>query len=481
MDTKRPNILFIFSDQHSKFQMGCYGNSYIHTPNIDRLADEGTRFNCAYSNNPICVPARASMVTGQYSCHLRAWDNSSPYTGQVPSFGHRLQKENIKVTTIGKLHFRNAEDDTGFPDQRIPLHIRDGQGDLYGILREARATKPKLGDVVISAGYGESSYIEYDTRITEEALNFLDEGKNTEQPWLLYLGYVLPHIPFISPKSTWDLYDENKLPLPLQYNKDERPEHDICKDHRRYMGLEEEFDEATVRKAVHAYYGMCSYLDIQIGFVMDKLKELGLDKNTIVIYSTDHGEMLGSHGMWFKNCMYEESAGIPLIIKGPGIPQNKEVDTNVSLIDIYPTILGCMGIELTDDEKKLPGTSLLSIAKNNEAIERTVFSEFHAQASLTAGYMIRSGDYKYVYYVDYKPQLFDLKNDPRELNDLSEDSKYAEVITEMDQRLRALINPEQINAVAKNEQEEKLNLNGGREVIFKTFKPVVFSPAPKID
>ena len=157
MAEKPMNLLFIFSDQHSREKIGCYGNDHILTPNIDRLAREGVRFDSAYTNCPICVPARASLATGRYVHDLRLWDNASPYIGGEQSWGHVLVRAGHKVTTVGKLHYRNTEDDTGFPDQRLPLHVRDGIGDLYGSIRRPAARKPGLGKSVSEGRAGDSS------------------------------------------------------------------------------------------------------------------------------------------------------------------------------------------------------------------------------------------------------------------------------------------------------------------------------------
>ena len=480
MKSKRPNILFICSDQHSKSVLGCYGNPHVLTPNIDKLAERGTRFTQACSSNPICVPARASLATGQYCFKLRTWDNASPYTGQARSYGHRLEENGIPVTTIGKLHYRNASDDTGFFDQRIPLHMRDGVGDLFGTLRVPDVTKTIMREEVKKARCGHSSYVDYDKKITEETLAYLDGKKDSDTPWTLYVGYTFPHLPFVCPEETWGLYNEDELPLPVQYKKGERPEHGSSKDMRRFFGLEEEFELSEIKKAVHAYYGMCSFLDMQVGIVLKRLEELGLDENTYVIYSTDHGEMLGNHGLWFKNCMFEESVGIPMIIAGPGIPGNKVTETKASLVDIYPTMLDLMKIEPADEEKELPGMSLYRIAQSEQEIERTIFSEFHASGSNTGGFMVRNGDYKYIYYVGYPPQLFNLKSDPHELCDLAGEERYSSVLEKMDKILRGICDPEKVNAQVKEEQEEKLNLYGGREKIIESFVPIIFSPPPKV-
>ena len=480
MENKKRNVLFICSDQHNKHITGCYGNEHVLTPNIDRLADQGVCFDNAYSSNPICVPARAGMATGCYSFQTRTWDNASPYTGQAQSFGSQLEKHGIPVTTIGKLHYRNAEDDTGFKDQRIPLHIRDGVGDLFGTIREYGIVKHVMRQEIPKAHAGDSSYVAYDRKITEVAVNYLEEKQEDSDPWCLYVGYTFPHLPFICPEETWNLYDEDRLPMPHHYKKEEWMEHESCRDIRDFFGLQEEYEEQDVKRAVHAYYGMCTFLDNQIGELLKCMKETGLLENTYIIYSSDHGEMLGNHGLWFKNNMLEDSAGIPMILCGPDIPKGRRREENVSLIDIYPTILDMFRVTPEPDGFKRDGISLYRLARGEEAPDRAVFSEFHASASYTDGFMVRYRDYKYIYYVGYPPQLFNIKEDPQESADLALNPEYREIKQLMDKKLREIGDPEAIHEACKRDQEQRLTEHGGREEIKKNFVPIIFSPPPEV-
>ena len=250
----KKNVLFIFSDQHSKEKTGCYGNAVIKTPNIDSLAENGVRFDNAYCNSPLCVPSRASLATGRYIHEIGAWDNASPYTGEQRSWGHRFLEEGFSVTTIGKLHFRNETDDTGFPDQRIPLHCRDGIGDLYGVLRDKKAIKRSLGDDARKAGLGKSKYIDYDRKVASLAQEYLlNEATKKDDPWFLYVGFVTPHFPLQVPEEYLNLYNPEDIILPKCYGLEERPDHPAWEDVRRYMCSEDEIDDAQLREAVRAY------------------------------------------------------------------------------------------------------------------------------------------------------------------------------------------------------------------------------------
>ena len=167
MKTEPMNLVFIFSDQHSRRITGCYGHPIVKTPNLDSLAATGTRFENAYCNFPICVPFRASMTTGQYAFVNGYWDNAHPYAGEVPGWGHRLREQGYTVVTVGKLHYKDNIPETGFSDQRIPLNVVNGIGDLYGCIRNTDAFRPQIGKAVKNAGPGETSYIRYDIGVAE--------------------------------------------------------------------------------------------------------------------------------------------------------------------------------------------------------------------------------------------------------------------------------------------------------------------------
>jgi choline-sulfatase len=483
LSSKPQNLLFIFSDEHNRDMLGCNGHPVVQTPNLDRLARDGVNFKNAYTNCPICVPARASLATGRYVHEIGSWDNAAPYIGESPSWGHRLVEQGYQVTTVGKLHYRDSGDDTGFPDQRLPLHVLDGTGDVYSLVREAGLPVKGSGrERVLEAGPGESSYTRYDRAITKEAVKFLrEEAAAKEQPWVLFVSYVSPHFPLIAPKEYFDLYPPESIVFPKQYGLDQRPQHPVLEEYRRVNGLAGELDEAAVRNAIAAYYGLCSFLDAQIGEVLSALREDALDQSTRIIYTSDHGDTMGEHGLWFKSTMYEGSVSVPFIIAGPDIPKSKEIVQNISLIDCFPTILEAVGARPTETDRDLPGVSLLPLAKGVDASDRTVFSEYHASGSITGVFMIRDERYKYIHFVDYQPQLFDLIEDPHELNDLAGDPSYSEIVEVYELKLRTIVNPEQVNARAKLDQQRRLELHGGRERVLAQGFKIPFTPAPTVE
>ncbi|MHB8619435.1 MAG: sulfatase-like hydrolase/transferase, partial [Chloroflexota bacterium] len=278
------------SDQHSRDASGCYGHPIVKTPNLDALAARGVRFTTAYCNSPICVPSRSSVATGRYCHQIRSWDNAFPYTGAYPSWGHRSVALGHHVTTIGKLHYRNVDDDTGFPDQRLPMHVHDGVGDLLPLFRDEMVRRVEIATEIFSPAAGESSYSKYDQAIADEAVRFLrTEAPKFKNPWVLFCSFATPHHPLVAPQEFMAMYRPEDIPFPRQYWLADRPMHPSLEEFRHVIGIEGEADEGTIRRSIAGYYALCSYMDYQVGRVLNALLESRLSDSTRVIYTSDHG------------------------------------------------------------------------------------------------------------------------------------------------------------------------------------------------
>jgi choline-sulfatase len=473
------NLIFIMSDEHNKRVLGSFGHSSIRTPHLDRLAARGTRFTSAYTNCPICVPARASLATGQYVHQHGYWDNAIAYDGRVPTWGHRLMAQGHRVTSIGKLHYVDSDPQrNGFNEEILPMHIVQGVGDLLGLIRDELPRRPGSAKMGPEAGPGESEYTAYDRAIASAASKWLTEEarKYQDRPWALYVGFVSPHFPLIAPPEFYAMYPEAQVPWPDMYAAEDRPQHPFTDAMRKCLCFDEPFNEPMVRRAIAAYMGLVSFLDSQVGKVLQAVEAAGLSSNTRIVYTTDHGDNLGTRGMWGKSTMYEESAGIPLIIAGPELPQGNVCDTPVSLVDGFQTFIHALGAKPDAADAALPGHSLLDIA-NGFVPARTVLSEYHAAGAPTGSYMIRQGRYKYIHYVGLPPMLFDLEADPYERDDLGRESAYAGVRAECEARLRAVVDPEAADKRARADQQRRLEQYGGKEAVLKrgTFR---YSPPP---
>jgi len=475
---KPKNMLILMSDEHNPKILGCNGNPVARTPHIDALAARGTRFTAAYCNSPICIPARATFATGQHINRIGYWDNADPYDGATPSWHHRLRDTGHEVLLIGKLHFRSNDDDNGFCESKLAMHVVEGLGDLMGLVREDMPVRGGAYKIARSAGPGESEYTAYDNNITDAAVRWLREAatKPHDRPWTLFVSWVCPHFPLTAPQRFFDMYPPESMPWPKLYDRDARPDHPFLRDYAASCNYDDHFDDATVRVAVAAYYALCSFLDDNIGQVLRALEAAGLADDTNVMYTSDHGDNLGARGLWGKSTMYEEAAGVPMILAGPDVPAGVVCDAPVSHVDCFPTFLECAGEALTPAERDFPGHSLFDIAAGARP-DRTVLSEYHAMGSTTGAFMIRHGRFKYVYYVAYPPQLFDLDADPEELVDLGADPDYAAVRATCEAKLRAICDPEEVDARAKKRQAEQMARHGGREAVIAR-GDLGYSPPP---
>jgi choline-sulfatase len=473
----RRNVLVIMSDEHNPKYLGAAGHPYILTPNLDALAGRGTRFTSAYTTCPICVPARAAFAIGRYVHEIGFWDNGDAYDGSVPSWHHALRAAGHRVVSIGKLHFRGRPgDDHGFTREIVPMHVIEGIGDVKGLVRDDIPTR-KGGDKMAKfAGPGESTYTAYDRDIASRAQIWLhEEGtQDTGAPWVLFVSFVAPHFPLTAPPEWYYRYAGMKLPMPKQYRRDERPGHPAIEEYARVVDYDTHFaDERDVRRALAGYAGLVSAMDENVGKVLRALEAAGLADDTAVIYTSDHGDNTGARGLWGKSTLYEESAGVPMIVAGPGLPRGEVVDVPVSHVDCAPAILDAAGATALGP---LSGRSLFDIALGATPA-RPVLCEYHAIGSSSGAFMLRQGRFKYCHYVGRPSQLFDLERDPEELVDLASDAGHADILKQCEARLRDVLNPEEVDARAKARQASLLETFGGREKALAR-GDLGFTPAP---
>lgn len=457
------NVIVIMSDEHDPRHTGCYGNPWIKTPHIDALAARGVRFTQAYTPSPICVPARAAFATGMRVHQARLWDNALPYHGQFRSWGHVLQDHGVRVESIGKLHYRAESDAAGFDKEHLPMYVVGGHGMVWASIRDPYITrfhqKRMLGPKV---GKGDSPYTQYDHEVTSTAVDWLHQrGQQQDGPFVLYIGLVAPHFPLIAPERFYDLYENQPIPQAKLHPAQGHRRHPWVEAYANFDYTEENFTDAEEReRAFRAYWGLCSYLDHNVGQIMQALTDSGLAEDTTVVYTSDHGDNLGARGLWGKSTLYEESARIPMLIAGPGI-QPGVCETPVDLLDLFPTILQCAGLDPAPEMDQRPGQSLTQTAASPVQAERVILSEYHAAGSNTAAFMLRRGRYKYIHYVRHAPELFDLQADPEELHDLADDPAHTSVLKKLQTALYAICDPEEMDALAKRDQMTMIEGYGG--------------------
>lgn len=478
---KPTNVLFFMSDQHARHITGCYGNEIIRTPNIDRIAERGVRFEAAYTPCPICVPARACFATGQYTHRNEYWDNAHPYDGKVTGWGHELIARGHRVESIGKLHYQDERNADGFSIHHIPLNVVDGTGDPQSSIRENIPVRSGNHAAIASAGPGNSSYLDYDRQIADTACDWLKASAQQpdDKPWVLFVSFVCPHPPYTADPEYFDYYQQKDIPFPYKGSQEDWPDQHALNELRRVLEIDTPFSKEETKRISSAYYGSVNSMDDRIGEVLQALEQYGFTENTRVIYTSDHGENLGQRGLYGKFTMHEDAAAIPLVMAGPDISEGSVVDTPVTLVDFHPTLLELVTGDPKNWEDTGDGVSLRRIQEGEEA-DRSIISEYHAVASNNAWYLLRKGDHKLIYYLDAPNELYDVVKDPLETTDLAKGPEHAELLHELEAELRSHLDPEATDQRAKASQAAVINRFGGRDAVMNrgTF---INSPTPGED
>ena len=287
------------TDELRRDVLSCYGNTYVKTPNINRLSQFGQLFTNAYTPSPICVPARASIATGQYVHEYRCWTNAMRYTGHLRSWHHELRDNNRDIISIGKLHFKNSEKSNGFSNEILPLHVKDGKGWIHGLLRE-RTDLFDASKFSTNIGPGEDPYTNYDRKVCQLTKEWLTENgaRNPQGGWCLFVSFLRPHYPLTCPSEFYELYDPKVLPKPRQASDSAELEHPVLRNLKESCDYDESFTDNTRQIAIASYYGLCTFVDNLVGKINETLKKTSLDETTNILFTSDHGECLGDRGFW---------------------------------------------------------------------------------------------------------------------------------------------------------------------------------------
>lgn len=425
-EPKQPNILLIFSDEHSYRFMGhrskAAGGEPVHTPNFDKLASQSTVFNNAYCQMPLCTPSRMCLMTGREVRHAGAWDNKAVLDPALPTMPGVLSEAGYTTCLMGKMHFGGNLQFHGFEHRPY--------GDLTGNTGhqwEPLMAEDRNGIVVRTRDAGVTEIPEskmQEVVVADESLAFLREQRhaNPEKPWFLCASLSRPHFPLTAPKRFFELYYPERVTEPYV------PATGDAFDHPMSVGMREGFqvdriDHEEMMRSRAAYFACVSYLDEIIGDFLVRMEHAGLLENTIIVYTTDHGEMAGEHGTWWKNGWYEACTHIPMLISTPeqraGTQSAQSVDAPVGLIDLFPTFCGAAGIEKPDG---LDGADLSPVILQNEAApERPVFIDnlIPRWGEGTEFRAIRWRHYKYVAFRNAPELFFNLEDDPNEQMNLA--------------------------------------------------------------
>ncbi len=456
------NVLIIMSDEHQRRAMSSAGHPIVQTPHLDALAASGTRFTNCWTPSPICVPARASFATGKWVHEVGAWDSAQAYTGAPKGWANAMADAGHDVASFGKLHHRSTSDDDGFTERHLPMNIVGGVGWLQGLPRREPIPYDEADELANDVGVGETTYTRYDRRVTEAACKWLASPDRNDQPWTAFVSLVAPHYPLSAPEEWAGLYPFDEVPPPEIAPVDHS--HPAVTAMQTFFNYDDFFDETTRTQARAAYFALTSYMDDNVGKVLAALDASGQRTNTRVIYTSDHGELLGNRGLWCKSFMYEDSVAVPMIVSGPGVPSGKTVDANVNLVDVTATVTETAGVTIDG-----PGESLVHRALHPDS-DRPGFTEYHDGGSITGTFAIRSGEWKYIHHEGYPPELYNVVDDPDELVDLSGDAKVAAEQARCAKVMSDLVDTTAANNAAFASQQAIIDQHGGREAVADAFR-----------
>ncbi len=426
MGTGQPNILLVMADQLTAFALPCYGHSVVRAPHIARLAAEGVLFENAYCNSPLCAPSRYSMLAGRLPSRIGAYDNASEFPASALTIAHGLRAQGYRTSLCGKMHFVGPDQLHGF-EERLTTDIYPVD---FGWTPDWDAPEQRIDWwyhnmlSVRQAGIAEATnQLDFDDEVNFQAIRFLqDHARSADpRPFFLTVSFTHPHDPYAIREAYWNRYRDDEItpprvgPLP--------PER--MDPHSRRLVRVSAMDEAAitpedVRRARRAYYGAISYVDDAVGELVATLARFGLADDTVVIFTADHGDMLGERGLWYKMCFFEWAVRVPLIFWSPARLTPRRTPDLASLLDLLPTLLD-LGRQQAGGTAAIEheGSSLVPALEGGALPDRTVQGEYLAEGALAPIFMIRRGPHKFIWSEPDPPLLFDLERDPDELENLA--------------------------------------------------------------
>jgi len=427
--TDQPNILIVMVDQLTGTLFPDGPAPFLHCPNLRRLADHSVRFINTYTASPLCAPARAAFMSGQLPRRTRVYDNAAEFASDIPTYAHHLRRAGYYTALSGKMHFVGPDQLHGF-EERLTTDIYPAD---FGWTPDWRNPGERidwwyhnLGSVT-GAGVAEiTNQLEYDDDVAHQATQKIyDLSRGLDpRPWCLTVSFTHPHDPFVARRKYWDLYEgiaELDPPPAIPYG-DMDPHSQRLMDACDWQSLT--ITDADIRRARQGYFANISYVDDKIGQIIQTVEDTG--QEAIVIFLSDHGEMLGRRGLWFKMTFFEGSSRVPMMIAAPELAP-RAVTTPVSTIDVLPTLCDLIGLDMTDIAPWTDGETLLPLAMGH-ARSSPVAMEYAAEGSIAPMVALRLGAWKYIHCPADPDQLYDLASDPEELDNLAQDPRAAEVL-----------------------------------------------------
>ena len=427
----KPNILLLMADQMASAALPFYGGTTALTPTMSNLASEGVVFSSAYCASPLCGPSRYSLLSGQLPSRIGAFDNACEFRADTPTFAHYLRLGGYRTMCAGKMHFVGPDQLHGIEERlTTDIYPADFSWTPDWTKPQARPTwYHSMTSVTTSGPCVRTNQIDFDEEVVFVARRRLfDIARASDpRPFFLMVSLTHPHDPFVIPQRYWDLYEGKPIPPPrVRIPRDRLDPHSRRLRHAIGADLEDVTD-AQVLSARRAYYAAISYVDEQFGLILATLRETGLDKNTVIFLCSDHGEMLGERGLWYKMTFFEGGARVPMVIHAPRLFAPRVISQSVSNLDLLPSLLDLAGLQ-PGDAAPLDGRSLVPLARGSSSAERPIYAEYMGEGAVSPIIMIRRGPLKFIHAPGDPDQLYDLGRDPDELVNLAADPAWRETM-----------------------------------------------------
>ncbi len=423
----KPNILFIMADQMSAKALPFYGHPVVKAPTLSRLAEEGVVFENAYCNSPLCGPSRTSMMTGLLPSKAGGFDNAHDFSAALPTFAHYLRLGGYRTCLSGKMHFTGPDQLHGFEERlTTDVYPSDFSWTPNWAEPDAKVRFQDMQNVLETGPCLRSMQMDYDDTVATEAERWLyDRARDTsDSPFMLTVSFTSPHDPYVARPEFWDMYDEDEIDLPkIPAQPPESWDAHTARMHAHYSIGEAEVTDDIIRRTRHGYYASIEYIDGKVAALMRILEETGLDRDTLVVFASDHGDMMGERGLYYKKTFFEWSARVPLIFRAPAHLTSRRVNDTVSLVDLLPTFADLAG--LNDEVLETDGTSLLPCLSGAALPKRVVCGEYLSEGVIEPTFMMLQDRLKMLYSETDPVVLYDLESDPDEQTNLTANPDYA--------------------------------------------------------
>ena len=458
----KPNILFIMADQMSAKAMPMYGHKNVKTPALSRLADEGVVFENAYCNSPLCGPSRLSMMSGRLPAKVGAYDNAVEFSAATPTFAHYLRRLGYLTCLSGKMHFAGPDQLHGYEERlTTDIYPSDFGWTPNWAEPEAKVTFQDMQNVLETGPCARSLQIDYDDDAAYRAKQWLyDQAREPEpRPFMLTVSFTSPHDPYVALPEFWDMYEPGEIDLPEVPPLDpaEMDAHS-ARIHEHYSIGKATVTDDIIRRTRHGYYASISFIDVKVAELMQTLERTGLADDTIVIFASDHGDMMGERGLYYKKSFFEWSLRVPLIFHAPKRYRPRRVADPVSLVDMLATLVDIAGGKPTDI-LNTEGMSLDAAAQGTRTEERTIAAEFLAEGVFEPTFMLRDGRYKFFYSETDPPLLFDMLDDPQERNNLAASADHAGTLSTFNAMAKSMWDASTLKAQIIDDQNRRRLIN----------------------